>query len=170
MCDTHASRSSPTPCIEFNIIGYNNTSLANSCTTYSAAPSMTWAPLDTAGSFLITGSQYQRLLSFPSPIVKATLSHYESWAASSPYNGELGPNDATKQSTVLFDVVAAALLLPSRGAWFDIVTIDVYVDGEGYTKRGQNEECGGVAEEAVGWKEGGEEALAAYVVDLLVEQ
>ena len=128
------------PSVEFNVVGFEGGSTEYSCDLYRETLDLTLTPLDTCGDFIIEGSQYQQLVEqrASNPVVSAVLDHYDSWAAHDPYNGVYGPLHPGTTSTVLFDVVAVALMAQKEKVlggdeWMRLEDMNVKIEEEGWT-------------------------------------
>mmetsp|Transcript_14792 Transcript_14792/g.30452 ORF Transcript_14792/g.30452 Transcript_14792/m.30452 type:complete len:381 (-) Transcript_14792:45-1187(-) len=166
------------PSVEFNVVGFEGGSTEYSCELYREALDLTLTPLDTCGDFIIDGSQYQQLVKqrADNPVVSAVLDHYESWAAHDPYNGAYGPLHPDTTSTVLFDVVAVALMAQKEkvlggGEWMRLQETSVAIEEDGMivqVEEGQEGECGGRVLEALEWTNKGKINARQWVLNLLL--
>jgi len=167
------------PSVEFNVVGFEGGSTEYSCDLYKEALDLTLTPLDTCGDFIIEGSQYQQLVEqrASNPVVSAVLDHYDSWAAHDPYNGVYGPLHPGTTSTVLFDVVAVALMAQKEKVlggdeWMRLEDMTVKIEEEGWTvqvEEGQEGKCGGRVLEAIEWADNGKISARQWVMNLLVQ-
>lgn len=106
-----------------------------------AAPwDITYAPLDSCGTMILTGKRYAKVMESKDPKAVTVIENYRQWVHFNHY-----PKD---QSSVLFDTVAAYLAFDE--SLCEMKTVNLIVDDKGVTKvsdQGRPVHC------AMGWKD-----------------
>jgi len=114
----------PGPDPEWNV----RASVVDAQVLYGSNVPLTIAPLDTCGTIVLTGEDYQLAYRSKNPYAKYLIEQYLVWAAQPPKYA-----DPHVRSSVLFDTEAITLGLTEK--YFDVRTIPVEVNDQGYTLR-----------------------------------
>jgi len=95
-----------------------------------AAPwECTITPLDTCGTVVLDGSNYQRLYQSEDPWLVSLMDNYRIWLPGAPYIA--ADHDMSKTSTTLFDAVAVHLA--AGGDLVELERLPIRVTDDGYT-------------------------------------
>ena len=113
---------------------YNVKLAPQACQTAFTAPwDITITPLDTCDKLGLSGEKYQRVVTSPDPIAKATIENYRLWAIARKQGS---PEAFPTRSTTLFDVVAVYLAFNQD--WCGMESIGIRVTHEGLTVEDPN--------------------------------
>lgn len=114
------------------IVPENNVKLdpASCREAFAAGWEVTITPLDTCGLIRLRGEAYRQVRDSSDPVARAVIENYRLWLRSNQVDWVHGI-DAEKESTVLFDTVAAYLTFSENR--LVIENLGVRVDEEGFT-------------------------------------
>lgn len=107
----------PKPCPEWNVVA----DVPSYRALFAAPWEITIAPLDSCGQVILSGDDYQRVVSSANPRAEAVIANYDQWA-----NRQHHPADA---SSVLFDTVAVYGALDLSRAEVETIRLSVADDG-----------------------------------------
>ena len=142
----------PTPAPEYNVVQDVDGCKA----VFSASWGITITPLDTCGTVILSGSQYEAITRSGDSITTAIVENYETWAFTH------GNTRKLEQSSVLFDTVAVCLAISEE--FTEMETLDLVVSDKGMTSI---DEAGRPVRCATDWR--GENEYKAWLVKRLLK-
>jgi len=143
------------PCSETNVRLFNQ----DCREVFSSDWDITISPLDTCGTVVLRGDDYQKIRQSQDPLVLALVELNELFAEHVPWM----TYDCKSASSVLFDTVAIYLAISE--AWVEMETLPIVIADGGYTKidaAGKPVRC------AINWKD--QQAFQRYLVQRILNE
>jgi len=116
----------PKPMREFNVKQH-----ALACKAVFEAPwHKTITPLDTCGTVMLAGDRFQRVAASKDPLTQAVIANHLGWAKAVADWPLLKTLDPTKQSSILYDIVAIYLAFSQQFLTMETLPITITEDGK----------------------------------------